>query len=254
MSKPAIFRKVAASLWRDSGDPSVYGFIELDITDLKDKIMVLPLVIKAVNQTVLANPELTTMLKWGRIAPRKDKSISVMVNIQGSQNDLSFLNLSVSHDLTVEAIKKAILEKSGLIRALKDPHLGSILQIIRFLPKWLLKTSLWIYTFLIYELDTRLGLRFLPHRPFGSVIVSNVGSLGIKKALLPLVPLARASMMISIGQSGSEVKVFQEKICIREIIHIGITFDHRLFDGSHAAKMLADFDRSFYSHLRDQAS
>lgn len=99
----------------------------------------------------------------------------------------------VGPGLTIESIKKNVLEKSQQIRAHKDPHLGPLLKIVRFLPKWMLKRFLGLYSFLIYEFDTRLGIKFIPHKPFGAVIISNVGSLGIKKALLPLVPLARAS-------------------------------------------------------------
>jgi pyruvate dehydrogenase E2 component (dihydrolipoamide acetyltransferase) len=156
-----------------------------------------------------------------------------MVNIPGPQNDLSLLNLPVGPGLTIESIKKNVLEKSQQIRAHKDPHLGPLLKIVRFLPKWMLKRFLGLYSFLIYEFDTRLGIKFIPHKPFGAVIISNVGSLGIKKALLPLVPLARASMMISIGKASPEARVVDGEICIRDIVHLGITFDHRLFDGSH---------------------
>lgn len=245
MSRHTFFRNIATAIWRDSGDPSVYGFVDLDVTDLKNKSAILAHILYALNHTILENPELTTMLKWGRIVQRKEKIMSVMVNIKGPKNDLSLLNIPVSDDLTIHDLKEHISHKSSLIRSYKDPHLGPVLRLIRFLPKVALKTFLKTYSFLIYELDTRLGLRFLPHRPFGSVIVSNVGSLGLKKALLPLVPLARASMMISVGKATPEVRYHEGEICVREIVHLGVTFDHRLFDGSHAAKMLADFEKSF---------
>lgn len=250
MNKKAVFRKMATLIWRESGDPSVYGFVELDVSEVKEKDMVLALVIDALNHTIIENPELNTMIKWGQIVQRKDSLISVMVNIPGPQNDLSLLNLPVGPGLTIESIKKNVLEKSQQIRAHKDPHLGPLLKIVRFLPKWMLKRFLGLYSFLIYELDTRLGIKFIPHKPFGAVIISNVGSLGIKKALLPLVPLARASMMISIGKASPEARVVDGEICIRDIVHLGITFDHRLFDGSHAAKMLTDFENFFYSEKK----
>lgn len=251
MNKSVVFRKVATSIWRDAGDPSVYGFTELDVTALKSNLSILPFIIKALSVTMHKNPELTSMMRWGRTTQRKDKMVSVMVNIPSQKNDLSLLTVDVSADPGLEHIRKLIDERAGLIRKHKDPHLGTILKIVRYLPKWLVQILLGFYTFCIYELDTRLGISFLPHRPFGSVIVSNVGSLGIHKALLPLVPLARASLMVSIGKSKPEAKVVEGEIKIRDIIHLGVTFDHRLFDGSHAAKMLNDFEEGFYELIAE---
>lgn len=240
-----LFRKVALSLWGSHGDPSVYGFVELDVTDVKSRSSLLALVTKALGSTMDENSKLTTMIKWGRIVQRPQKSISIMVNIPGVQSDLSLLNVHEVHELTVDEIQQKLDVQANLVRVQRDPHLGPMLGLIRRIPQPLLKFFLKIYEFFIYELDVNLKIRLLPHRPFGSIIVSNVGSLGIKKALLPLVPIARAAAMVSIGQVTEEPKVVNGQICIRSIAHLGVTFDHRLFDGSHAAKMIVDFEKAF---------
>lgn len=245
MKKSALFRKVAPAIWTDSGDPSVYGFFELDVTDVKDRSMILPLFIKAVIETLAKNPMMTTMVRWGRIVQRKDKSISVMVNIPGAVNDLSALHITSHDHLSLEQIRDLLDSKAHLIRKDTDPHLGPLLKIVGWLPHWLIRLFISVYLFLIYDLNHNLGLGFLPLRPFGSVIVSNVGSLGLSKALLPLVPLAGASVMLSLGEIKDEVKAINGNPVIRTVVDIGVTFDHRLFDGSHAAKMLKDFKASF---------
>ncbi|MEY4616179.1 MAG: hypothetical protein RJB66_1139 [Pseudomonadota bacterium] len=253
ISRRPHFRKVALALWGQHGDPSVYGFVELDVTQMKNKSNLLAMITKATGQTMKKNTELTSMIKWGGITQRKDCTISLMVNIPETQKDLSAMNLEDTDRMTIEAIQNILNSKSRVIRSHQDPHLGPVLKIIRFIPRPILKMFLGLYSFLIYELETRLGITPLPLRPFGSVIISNVGSLGIKKALLPLVPLARATMMMSIGKISKEPKVIDEAICIREIVNLGITFDHRLFDGSHAAKMLNDFQESFEALLKNES-
>lgn len=251
----STFRKIALSLWSHHGDPSVYGIVDLDVTDLKTKSELLSYVLKSLGETMHKNPDLSTFIRWGRVESRKEKSISVMVNIShSSKNDLSALNIENAHLLSIEEIQQKISTKASSVRSNRDPHLGPILKVIRHIPRPLLKMFLKIYEFSIYELDTRLGLSFLPHRPFGSIIVSNVGSLGIKNALLPLVPLARASLMVSIGKISQEPKIIENTICARDIAQLGVTFDHRLFDGSHAAKMLSDFETSFYENLKNKFS
>lgn len=247
-TKISLFRKVAASLWHDQGDPSVYGFVELDVTDLKAaSSQLLALVTKSLGETMNSNHELRTMIRWGVATLREDHCISVMVNIPDEKKDLSILNIHNAFQLSVSEIQKQIDSKADLIRKREDPHLGPILSLIALLPKSLLKFFLKLYSTSIYELKAKLKTRYLPHQPFGSIIISNVGSLGIKKALLPLVPLARPALMVSVGKIDEEVKVYQGQIAIRKIAHLGVTFDHRLFDGSHAAKMLQDFEKSFYS-------
>lgn len=249
-TKNSLFRKLAASLWHNQGDPSVYGFVELDVTDLKNgSAQLLSLVVKSLSETMQANPELKLMIRWGMITERQDNCISVMVNIPDFKKDLSVLNIYNGDQLSVNEIEQQIANKALLVRNRQDPHLGPILSLIAVLPKFLLKFFLKLYTFLIYEIQLPIKSRYLPKRPFGSVIISNVGSLGIKKALLPLVPLARPAMMVSLGKVEEEVKVFNGQVAIRKIAHLGITFDHRLFDGSHAAKMLGDFEKSFYGSI-----
>ena len=244
----SLFRKVATSIWHDHGDPSVYGFVELDVTSSQNRPeKLLPLIIKALSQTMSKNPELRSMIRWGKVVRRDDHCISVMVNIPGPTGDLSVLNLNDSNQLSLQNIQKQIEDKAGQVRQQRDPHLGPLLKIIPFIPRVLLKYLLRLYAASIYDLNAKLPSKFLPRRPFGSVIVSNVGSLGIKKALLPLVPLARPALMIAIGKTGDEPRAIGGQVVIRKISHLGITFDHRIFDGSHAAKMLNDFETAFYS-------
>lgn len=247
-TKNSLFRKLAASLWHNQGDPSVYGFVELDVTDLKQgPSQLLSLVVKALAETMQVNSELKSIIKWGRVKLRQDHCISIMVNIPDFKKDLSVLNIHNSDQLSVDEIENQIGIKADLIRKRQDPHLGPILSIIAVLPRFLLKFFLKLYSLLIYEAEMPVKSRYIPFRPFGSIIISNVGSLGIKKALLPLVPLARPALMVSLGKVDEEVKVHKGQVAIRKIAHLGITFDHRLFDGSHAAKMLNDFEKSFYS-------
>lgn len=245
-SRFSIFRHVALSLWSSHGDPSVYGLVDLDVTDLKSKPLLLPYVLKALGETMDRHPALSSMIKWGRIFQRKDKKITVMVNIsmQG-RFDLSLLNLDDVHLMSDELIREKINIQATGIRNFRDPHLGPMLKIIKYVPRFLMRFFLKTYEILIYEFNTRLGLTFLPHRPFGSIIVSNVGSLGISNALLPLIPITRSSLMISVGKIQTKPMVVNEIICARQVVQMGVTFDHRLFDGSEAARMLDDFENTF---------
>lgn len=244
--KISLFRKVALSLWGSGGDPSVYGFLELDVTEKKLTSSPLPIIIKALAEIMKTHKELNSILRFGRLYYRKNINISVMVNIpEKGKHDLSLSTLENVDQMNLQDISKALYRDTDLIRQRKDPRLGFVLKLIHKLPWFITKFFLNLYSFLTHDLAVNLNWLKLPNAPFGSVIVTNIGSLGIKKALVPLVPLSRSAVLISVGEITKEARVINDKIEIREIIHLGVTFDHRFFDGSHAASMIHDFEKHF---------
>lgn len=244
--KISLFRKVALSLWHSGGDPSVYGFLELDVTDKKLDSSPLPLIIKALSKVMQDHKELNSIMRFGRLFYRKNINISVMVNIpEKNKHDLSLATLENVDQMSIQDIEKVLYHNTDLIRKRKDPRLGFVLKLIYKLPWFVTKFFLNLYSFLTHDLSVDLSWLKLPNAPFGSVIVTNIGSLGIKKALVPLVPLSRSAVLISVGEITKEAKVIDDKIVIRKIIHLGVTFDHRFFDGSHAARMIHDFEKYF---------
>lgn len=248
-----IFRKVALSVWKSAADPSVYGFVELDLTDSLIQGTPLPYIIKSLSIVMLKYPDLNSILRWGSIYHRRNVNISVLVDIPNiKKNDLSLSTLENVDQMSLENIHEKLHSSVKLIRRKEDPQLGYMLKLIEVLPLFLIKSLLNIYSFLVYELKTNLNLKNIPKNPFGSVIITNVGTLGITKALVPLVPLTRSVMLISVGKAIDEVKVINGNIEIRKIIHLGVTYDHRFFDGAHAALMLNEFQKQFEIISRNQ--
>jgi pyruvate dehydrogenase E2 component (dihydrolipoamide acetyltransferase) len=242
----SIFRKVAMATWKTAADPSVYGFIEFDVTHVGNLSSPMPAIIKAIAQTMKDHPELNSIIRFGRIYYRQQVNISVLVNIvEGRSKDLSFATLENVDQMSMEEIAENVAGSADLIRQRKDPKLGVALKLVKYVPVLLVRALLNTYSFFVHDVNMNLDWLKLPSNPFGSMIITNVGSLGINKALVPLVPFTRASVLISIGKIVQEPRVVNDQIVIRKIMHLGVTFDHRFFDGSHAATMIKDFERHF---------
>ena len=242
----SIFRKVAMGLWESAGDPSVYGFLEIDVTHLKNMTSPTPLVIKAFSELMKNHESLNFVMRFGKLFKRKSINISVMVNInEDGSHDLSFATLRDVDRMSVAEIDSHLAKGATQIRRRQDPHLGFALRLIHRLPHFLTKIFLRSFAFLSHDLGIDFSFLRLPKDPFGSVIVTSVGSLGIKKALVPLVPFTRAGVLVSIGKVCKEPVVVNDQIEIRKIMHLGVTFDHRLFDGAQAALMIADLEDFF---------
>ena len=221
----------------------MYGFLEVDVTELRLTSSPMSLVIKGLGEVMKKHQELNFIMRFGRLYRRRDINISVMVNIvEHGKHDLSFATLRKVDEMSLAKIEEQLKKEATQICRREDLHLGFALRLIRHLPHSWTRIFLRAFAFLTHDLNLNLSFFRLPKDPFGSVIVTNVGSLGIKKALVPLVPLTRAGLLVSIGQVSKEAVVINDRIEVREIMHLGVTFDHRLFDGAQAAKMIRDFE------------
>ena len=95
---------------------------------------------------------------------------------------------------------------------------------------------------------TRFGI---PRDRFGSVIISNIGALGVKNALIPLSPYSRCPMIIGIGKPYETAIVENGAVAVRNCVTLSFTVDHRYADGVHGAQLLQRFQKIFlnpYKH------
>lgn len=80
---------------------------------------------------------------------------------------------------------------------------------------------------------------------FGSIIITNIGALGLQSAFPPLTPISRTPYLAAIGKPFEGVVVANGEICVQKRIKIGFTIDHRYLDGFHGSKILRYFTKVF---------
>jgi len=85
----------------------------------------------------------------------------------------------------------------------------------------------------------------IPKDPFGSVMITNIGGMGIDMALAPLCPYTRVPLLMAVGSVKDRPVAVEGKVEVRPVMTIGVTFDHRLIDGVHAAEMAREFKHCF---------
>jgi pyruvate dehydrogenase E2 component (dihydrolipoamide acetyltransferase) len=100
-------------------------------------------------------------------------------------------------------------------------------------------------SFMNYDLNLPLQLLGMPKDPFGSVMITNVGSMGVDTAWAPLVPYTKVPLLLTVGEVKERPWVVDGKLEVRQVMRIGCTFDHRFMDGSHAAAMAKLFKKYF---------
>ncbi|MDC1175108.1 2-oxo acid dehydrogenase subunit E2 [Bacteriovoracaceae bacterium] len=256
------FRKIAMGTWKTAKDPSVYGVLEIDMQPVLDlvpeyekkhgvKITPAHLVGKAVAHCMKIRPEINGLIRGNRIWLRDKVTLFYQVNIPGEGEDkikkatLSGCTIDGAEDLSTAEISSAIKSKASNVRTGKDKEMKKNMGIFKIMPWWCAKYYLNLASFLLYGLNLNLSWLGFPRDPFGSVMITNIGSLGIDLAWAPLCPYTRVPLLLAVGATKDKPWVIDGEVKVRPIMPIAVTFDHRLIDGIHASQMAAEFKKCF---------
>ncbi len=246
----SIFRQLSLGTWETSYDSQVYGTIELEmdraleyIERFREKtgkrLTVTHLVVKAVAETLRRYPSANAVLRFGRIYLRKRIGVFMQVAMteDGDKPDLSGLTVFDIPDKSLAELVEEVEDKVSAIRARKDPVLEKSRNLLAMLPGMLINPTLKLMSALTIGLNLDLGFLGVPKDPFGSVMVTNIGSLGLDAAFPPLVPYTRVPILLALGRVSDTPVVRDGEVVIRKVLKVNATFDHRFIDGYHAAMM-----------------
>ena len=245
------FRKIALGTWRTTYDPSVYGSMELRmdgalayLNDFRErtgkKATLTHLFVKAIAEALVKTPEANAVMRWNRVYLRQDVAIfcQVAMTDEGSEKiDLSGLTIYEVQRKSLEQICDEFQERVALVRARKDPALERTRKTMGRLPAGLVHYLLRFLSFLIYTLNLDLSRFGLPRDPFGGVMITNIGSLGLDIAYPPLAPYSRVPLVVALGAVREAPVVEGGRLVVGKLMNVSVTFDHRFIDGAHAAAM-----------------
>lgn len=256
------FRKIAMGSWRTAADPAVYGLLEIDMTKTLAfqkqletasgvRLSVSHFVGRAVAIAMRERPEINGMIRFNHIYLRRHVDLFYQVNIPGAENDpvgkatLSGAVVRQAENLSVSEIAESLNRQSGKLKGGEGELLKST-KLFKFVPWMLMRWVLNLSSFLTYDLQLNLKWLGVPRDPFGSVMITNIGSMGGDTAWAPLVPYTRVPLLLTVGQVKLRPWVTESgAIEARQIMRVGVTFDHRFMDGAHAAAMGKVFERCF---------
>ena len=245
------FRKISLGTWRDAYDPSVYGTLELrmekalaymDAFRKKTgrKLTVSHLMAKAAAAVLVECPDANAILRWQRIYLRK--RIGIFFQVAMTDEGLGKVDLSGATVYDVE--KKSLVEicddfqaKVDAVRKRQDKALEKARGTFRRMPGFFMYTLLRVVSFLTYTLNLDLRWAGLPQDPFGSMMITNIGSIGLDQAYVPLVPYARVPILLAVGAVRDVPVVEGGEIVPGKVMKVNATFDHRFIDGFHASVM-----------------
>lgn len=244
-----VWRKVAIGTWETTKDPSIYGFVDIDATAILEKmeeyrargIRLTPtvLVAKGIAHGIERCPSFNTILRWGKLYERKTIDVFLQVSaVENGEENLSGTVVRDANRKSLETILHEIQAKARNIRAQEDPEFKKIKKNLSGIPSWIISKILDFTSFVNYGLNLWSPLMGTPKDPFGSVMVTSVGSMGLEYGFAPLVPYSRCPMVMAIGKITEKPVVVQGQVIIKPMLPVSVTLDHRHVDGYGCSKIL----------------
>lgn len=248
--KLGTWRKIALGTWRTVGDPTVYATFEINVTKILARQKkwtetkgtraptLTTIVAKATANTLKKHPQINGMIRWGKIYLRDSVTLFLQTAVDDEGTELSGVTIPNAENKSIEEISAELLKKAQAIRQDKDPAFKKTKSMFSVVPAFLMRYLLNFSSYILYTLNINPPFLGLPKDPFGSIMITSVGMLGVDEAYAPLVPYSRVPMLLAICATRDTPIVVDGKITIAPIFKVCGTFDHRFVDGVYGAKML----------------
>ena len=244
------FRKLALTVWDKPKDPTTYGKVELEISELtsylieKNKITATSISInhaigKIMGLVFEKYPDINITLIRNKPKHRKKINIFFHTHIQTKKGyDLLGITVEDINKKSLEDIAEEVNNKTNALKANKTKHMENSKRILTSLPLIIIKPLVKCLDSIMYSLNLNLKWMGLPQDPYGSLGITSIAALGMEEAYVPLFPFSRLGMILAIGKKQKKPVVINDKIEIKPMITLIFTLDHRYFDGAHLAKPL----------------
>ena len=260
------FRKVAIGTWRTAYDPTVYGTMKVRMEEAERYIAafrektgrhltITHMVTAAVAKALASCKEANALLRFNKIYLRKQVDVSVLVVVpsaDGSKVDLSSAVVRQADKCSLVDQLDTLEAQIGGIRSGEDKAMAKSKNTIMKIPFLLMNLFLRLLAFMLYDLNLDLRRLGLPKDAFGGATVTNIGSLGLDTAYVPLVPYTRVPIWVAPGAICDEPVVTDGKVVPGRTMNVNASFDHRFIDGYHAmilSKTLREVIESPFEHL-----
>jgi len=247
----STFRKIALGTWRTTYDPSVYGSLTLRMDRALEyidafrratgkRVTVTHLMARAAAAVFERVPDANAILRLGRIYRRKRIGVFFQVAMEDEETGKIDLSGATIHDperKSLVEICEELEERFAKVRKNRDGALAKTRNLFKRMPVRAMAPLLELTSFASYTLNLDLSWAGIPRDAFGSIMITNIGALGLEEAYVPLVPYSRVPLLIALGAITDAAVPRDGQVVIEKTMRVCATFDHRILDGAHAAAM-----------------
>src|SRR5262249_19321032 len=227
------WRRVAVHAWRPPRDPSVYAIVDIPVQGALaylDKVReatgarvtLTHMVARAVALGIRAFPQLNGIVARRRILLRDTVDIFVQVATEGGR-DLSGFKVVRADEKSAVDIAREVEQRVELLRTRLDRQVERTKSMLDRIPLPLLGPVMRTIAYAIYDLDLDLSRFGIVKDEFGSAMISNIGTFGLRTAMAPLVPFSRTPLVVLVGQVEDRALVEEGRVVSRPLVTLGVT-------------------------------
>ena len=264
----SVWRKIAMASWRPRKDPAILATIDqdaerllqyMDAVQKTTGVHVTPmhLVGRASAKVFSTMPGLNGRVVFGRFlsSPTVDGFFVVSLRtdpVPGGEavsTDLSGAVVRRVDEKTPWQIATELTERADLIRHDEDPQFKRTKMMVKNLPPMTLRLVTDLIGFVTESLQLPIPFLGLEGRPYGSFLVSNVGTYGLDAVFAPIPSFAHPPVTVLVGTIADKVLAVDGEPAVRPVLPLAFMIDHRFVDGYQAATMA----KVFREYLSDPA-
>lgn len=237
------WRRLAIATYTAPKDSRIYGTFEVDVTPVMEfiaarrqegiKLSITHFVCAAVARALYEDiPEINCFVRRGKVIPRKDADVFVSINV--AHREMTGMVLRRCQELSVYEIAEQLQRAAEEKRSGVESGAFAAKDIVSKVPwpfrRWLFLLIKWW----LFDLGLPFPFLKIPADPFGSIMVTNIGTFGLQFGMVALFPLGRLPAVVTMGRVVEKPVVVDGQVCIRSMLPLTGTFDHRIVDGAQA--------------------
>ncbi len=243
----SAWRKISLGTWRPNGDSQVYcelrfnaepalkKMAELNKTSAK-KITMTHFMGKVMGRVLKEIPDLNSIVRWSNIYPRRD--VDIFFHVVYEETELSGYVIRNIDQKSFSEIAGDLTKSASVIKSGDDESFKQIKNSWNNIPSIMARGVLDLIGFICYQLNVNIKGMGVPRDCFGSMMITNIGSLGFSQAFVPLSPYTHTPLILAIGKTEKRpVCDDAGNVVVQEQVSLCFTFDHRVMDGARGAKM-----------------
>ena len=248
------WRVTSAAIYTTPTDSRVYGTLEIDVTDARrfmqerreagDKITMVHLAVVVLARVVAFDvPEFNCFIRRGGVVGRE--RLDVMVPVAMGGEGVTSVIIKDAHARTVTSIAEEISAKARKARGGDEMTAAKNKYLLNRIPWPLRRPVFRLLKWITVDMGFEIKALGLSANSFGSFVVSDIGSHGLKTGMTALMPAAKVPAVIVLGKIEDKPVVRNGEIVIRTLLPLTGTFDHRIVDGEQIGKLARGIKRNF---------
>lgn len=246
------WRRVANAMWPAPNDPQVYGAMDVDATALLrylerareagHRVTPTHVVGRAVAAALQAVPDLNVRIVGMQARPRPSIDIFFITAVEAGR-DLSGVKVKAVDRRSAVEVAAELSARAERLKAGRDREFSRSKKAMDGLPKPLLQLTLHATAWLTERWQLNVPLLGLRPSPFGSAMITSVGMFGLPQGFAPLAWMYDVPLLVLVGEIVEKPVVVDHQICVRPMLPLTATIDHRYADGFHISRAVAALKR-----------